>query len=1231
MMYDLSLLSPGKKDRRVYGTQRVIEELDSRQDMSAPDIWRAKEIAWRVLSYLTAIGRDTEPDEFRIIQESRYERKAAELDEEKIVRRLESVPYRTMHGIQERRLFKEMLIRSPLGLEGVFASSSEGDLINQREDSIVQVSAVTARGARDIQEDVYVNTEIDAGTGARENGRLMIVADGHNGSGAAEIVRKNAVKLFKKYLSAGRDEKNNVETALAMTVNTLVELARDETSGTTLSIVYIPDDENRAYAAVLGDSPVIIRDEKGIIKESPTHNVRLNPEAVDEAEDKGAQFDGRYINLHDKKTGEKIGGIEMSRCLGNVELDPILGREPDIYSVPLGTDSVVVVGSDGLLCTDYPTTDDDIDKIVKLGGTGAGARAVVRDALLWDRSSDNTTAVVWAWPEVPSREAVNAALFNKFDLMRYKLLGTDGDKDKAAAELINEVLPKIVALKNTPLKKDAIDFLKGILSTTDYRIGLRMAVAKALLEIAGPGTYGIINPFFVRDLIKYSRGERKKIVSAVPGEEDLNRWTLMIELLGNSRSEDSDLYLDVRGEIAAWYMFALGSMRSMFEQKGDGALTDPVFVRSKELLQWVQSMMSVSREYFRKSLHDTPMEADEWTTRVNMERSNLGSMTDIEGMNIPFIEEILLDPEVVQESVLLLYGKRLKRGDIHEVTFRHAGVGASKTVYIVRIEDKGGDVYTVVRNIVIKPQNKVLREGGMVTSVDEEMQRLMFRQPRNFELMGGAGTHENAPGEYVVYWDEQYIPGKTFYFEEYDEEDVTKVKYLDQTYQEMLEGDRSPGFVKRARRGIRKYVKVCFQLWDAENRRRTDYDVNVWNFIMGEDEEPVMIDAGPHREGAAGIANYWAMIRRNIGMIMDGLQLWGDITNEDIHAGVLDALGEREGLAVLEEISEVIGSPDFDFGEETEKMLQKIPEIEDFVMNESPGAITEYIEKDRYRYVPAKVDVPLKSSEKTYLSNMFEYFTIGLYIARELHQLKESPWLWAHINRRYLSRRPGALPASQDQNLNIALGELISRIRSEPDLLMKDKNELDAWIESKIDNYKLNEEQAYFLRRSVSYEDGLRMLLEKEFSEKLRSLNIDPEARATEIGEVIDMVIALNNEPEEAAKEVKDMFREKTADDDPRVVLLRDMGYPIGSEGYVLAEEAFQDFLRHQLERDLVEKGSFVSFLKQLELNELLPHVKYDYDHDYYNDLMRDFLLEDYKDFAESYKQWIIIDPDRAA
>ena len=141
-------------------------------------------------------------------------------------------------------------------------------------------------------------------------------------------------------------------------------------------------------AAVIGDSPVIILDRENKIIVSPDHNVRSNPVELEKAKKKGAAYEMGYT------MSPSGGGLQMSRALGDESLDSILDREPEVYSVPLGEKSLIILGTDGLFDPGHSDTAAQVGRIVILTMNGAGARELVQDAL--DRMTcDNVTAIVW--------------------------------------------------------------------------------------------------------------------------------------------------------------------------------------------------------------------------------------------------------------------------------------------------------------------------------------------------------------------------------------------------------------------------------------------------------------------------------------------------------------------------------------------------------------------------------------------------------------------------------------------------------------------------------------------------------------------------------------------------------------------------------------------------------------------------------------------------------------------
>jgi serine/threonine protein phosphatase PrpC len=160
-------------------------------------------------------------------------------------------------------------------------------------------------------------------------------------------------------------------------------------SGSTLSAVVVSQDKLRADVAIVGDSPIVIFDRAKSLWIAPEHNVRTNMFERMAAIERGAVYEDGYIR-------ESVSGVgvQLSRVLGDRELDPFLNREPELFSVLLGPESFIIVGSDGLLDPKHENTKEQISRVIALVKKGAGAKDLVCDAL--DRKTgDNVTAIVW--------------------------------------------------------------------------------------------------------------------------------------------------------------------------------------------------------------------------------------------------------------------------------------------------------------------------------------------------------------------------------------------------------------------------------------------------------------------------------------------------------------------------------------------------------------------------------------------------------------------------------------------------------------------------------------------------------------------------------------------------------------------------------------------------------------------------------------------------------------------
>ncbi|MBI2057854.1 MAG: protein serine/threonine phosphatase 2C family protein [Candidatus Yanofskybacteria bacterium] len=245
------------------------------------------------------------------------------------------------------------------------------------------------QGARFYQEDRYI--ALRPQIKGNFSGWLLAVMDGHGGSEVSEFCLDNIPNIFFKATNLGRQSVN--EAILKQIVGLLAKETNNMEAGSTLSLVYVDEVASVARVAVLGDSPVVVRDSTGKIVLSPEHNVRTNGVELEAAKKRGAIYDPRGYICNSE------GYTQLSRALGDRIFSDFVSHEPETYSVNLGPDSFVLVASDGLVDPAHGDTESDIesliDSIADQIDKGATAKDLVDNAVNIRKTKDNATAVLW--------------------------------------------------------------------------------------------------------------------------------------------------------------------------------------------------------------------------------------------------------------------------------------------------------------------------------------------------------------------------------------------------------------------------------------------------------------------------------------------------------------------------------------------------------------------------------------------------------------------------------------------------------------------------------------------------------------------------------------------------------------------------------------------------------------------------------------------------------------------
>jgi serine/threonine protein phosphatase PrpC len=241
------------------------------------------------------------------------------------------------------------------------------------------ISKATAQGPRSDQQDRYVVTPV-------KGGQFLAVMDGHGGRETADFAAVVMPSLVEKKFWEFRGDAKQAYTAI---FQELAEKSARETSGSTVSAVFLPEGAQVAQVAILGDSPVMIQNSEKLWM-SPLHNARSNLGERRAAIALGAEYQEGYL-VDPRMPGQ---GLQLSRALGDRSLAGILNRNPEVFSIPLGAGSRILLASDGILDSVEIDLEGQLKRLISLIENGKGAQALVDDALARE-TGDNVTVVIW--------------------------------------------------------------------------------------------------------------------------------------------------------------------------------------------------------------------------------------------------------------------------------------------------------------------------------------------------------------------------------------------------------------------------------------------------------------------------------------------------------------------------------------------------------------------------------------------------------------------------------------------------------------------------------------------------------------------------------------------------------------------------------------------------------------------------------------------------------------------
>jgi serine/threonine protein phosphatase PrpC len=242
-------------------------------------------------------------------------------------------------------------------------------------------TAASHKGRRDYQEDRLFTANYEQGT-------LLAVFDGHGGHEVSELCENELPGLFADEI--GEDgATNHVDEVLRTVIQKLNIMTQHFEPGSTLSLAFIPVDKPVVTCAVMGDSPILIKDKDGKVNIAPDHNVRTNQEEAQAAIKRGGFVEGGY--LYQDYHGM---GLQMARALGDSYLNKVLSRTPEIYEVEVGPESWVLVASDGQFDPGHYEFKKSAQTIAEMIDKGSDAKALVQYAAVDYPTGDNVSAVL---------------------------------------------------------------------------------------------------------------------------------------------------------------------------------------------------------------------------------------------------------------------------------------------------------------------------------------------------------------------------------------------------------------------------------------------------------------------------------------------------------------------------------------------------------------------------------------------------------------------------------------------------------------------------------------------------------------------------------------------------------------------------------------------------------------------------------------------------------------------
>jgi len=270
------------------------------------------------------------------------------------------------------------------------------------------LTTATHQGDRSANKDRFKHISIDIPGVPDGQGDLLLLGDGHgkDGGAVAEMAIDAAEREFpKKMLAAYREGDLDIHEVLRLTFNEVINKGNAFKSGCTFIMVFVPRNRSQAHVCAIGDPMVLIKNKEGDVIINPVHTTQ-NPAELKSVLKRGVFCDPEGFICDGSYPEDPSHRLPVTRVVGNFHLDHILNRNPAIYSVELGPESYIGLGSDGVARHHKP---GEIRRFIRLLEKGISAENLVARVqkrriitgiigrLIWkiiDMRRDNATAIV---------------------------------------------------------------------------------------------------------------------------------------------------------------------------------------------------------------------------------------------------------------------------------------------------------------------------------------------------------------------------------------------------------------------------------------------------------------------------------------------------------------------------------------------------------------------------------------------------------------------------------------------------------------------------------------------------------------------------------------------------------------------------------------------------------------------------------------------------------------------